>query len=93
MIKAEIDDELELKFRELATRKFGCGKDALSRAVEEAIYIWVSLNEREQTDFKEDPVEAINGILSDIKADSVELQHKIKYIWASKGLQDVSDRH
>jgi len=93
MIRAKIDSELELRFRELAMRKFGYGKGALSKAVEEAIYIWVSLNEKEHTDFKEDPVEAIDGILSDIKIDSVELQHRIKHIWASKGLQDVSDRH
>ncbi len=31
MIRAKINNELELRFRELAMRKFGYGKGALSR--------------------------------------------------------------
>lgn len=33
MIKAKIDKKLELKFRELAMRRYGYSKGAISRAV------------------------------------------------------------
>ncbi len=82
MIKAKIDSKLELRFRELAMRKFGYSKGAISRAVEEAILRWISLAEEGSISFKGDPVEVIDGILSDINMGSVELQHMIKDIWA-----------
>jgi hypothetical protein len=37
VIKAKIDKKLELKFRELAMRRYGYSKGAISRAVEDAI--------------------------------------------------------
>ena len=82
MIKAKIDSRLELRFRELAMRKFGYSKGAISRAVEEAILRWISLAEEGSISFEGDPVEVIDGILSDINMGSVELQHVIKDIWA-----------
>ncbi len=82
MIKAKIDSRLELRFRELAMRKFGYSKGAISRAVEEAILRWISLAEEGSISFEGDPVEVIDGILSDINMGSVELQHMIKDIWA-----------
>ncbi|NAZ14090.1 MAG: hypothetical protein GU359_08125 [Desulfurococcales archaeon] len=84
MIKAKIDKKLELKFRELAMRRYGYSKGAISRAVEDAILKWISLVEKEQISFEGDPIEAIKGILSDVKFDSVELQHMIKDIWISR---------
>lgn len=89
MIRAKIDSRLELRFRELAMKRFGYGKGALSKAVEEAILRWVSLVEEESVFFDGDPVEAIDGVLSDIRLDSVELQHRIKDIWVSKVLENV----
>ncbi len=83
MIRAKIDNKLELKFRELAMKRFGYGKGAISKAVEEAILMWIAFVERESIVFEGDPVEVIDGILSEIDMDSVELQHKIKDIWAS----------
>jgi len=82
VIKAKIDSRLELRFRELAMRKFGYSKGAISRAVEEAILRWISLAEEGSISFEGDPVEVIDGILSDINMGSVELQHVIKDIWA-----------
>ncbi len=82
MIKAKIDSRLELRFRELAMRKFGYSKGTISRAVEEAILRWISLAEEGSISFEGDPVEVIDGILSDINMGSVELQHMIKDIWA-----------
>jgi hypothetical protein len=87
VIKAKIDKKLELKFRELAMRRYGYSKDAISRAVEDAILKWISLVEKEQISFEGDPIEAIKGILSDVKIVSVELQHMIKDIWISRLLE------
>jgi hypothetical protein len=84
MIRAKIDEKLELRFRELAMKRFGYGKGALSKAVEEAVLKWVSSVGDEDIVFEEDPVKAIDGVLSDINIDSVELQHRIRDIWASK---------
>jgi hypothetical protein len=41
--------------------------------------------------FERDLVEVIDGILADLKTDSVELQHKLGEIWISKVLGDVPD--
>ena len=87
MIKAKIDKKLELKFRGLAMRRYGYSKGAISRAVEDAILKWISLVEKEQISFEGDPIEAIKGILSDVKFESVELQHMIKDIWISRLLE------
>ena len=90
MIRAKIDERLERKFRELAMKRFGYGKGALSKAVEEAILKWVSLVGRKEVVFEGDPVEAIDGLLSDVNIDSVKLQHKIKEIWMGKVAENVS---
>lgn len=87
LIRARIDGRLELRFRELAMRRFGYGKGALSRAVEEAILRWVSSVEEESVFFEGDPVEVIDSVLSDVRLDSVELQHRIKDIWVSRVLE------
>jgi hypothetical protein len=87
VIKAKIDKKLELKFRGLAMRRYGYNKGAISRAVEDAILKWISLVKKEQISFEGDPIEAIKGILSDVKFESVELQHMIKDIWISRLLE------
>lgn len=89
MIRAEIDDKLERRFRELAMKRFGYGKGALTRAVEEAILRWISSVEKEVVTFEGDPVETIDGILSGIDIDSVDLQHRVKGLWTSKVSKDV----
>ena len=88
VIRANIDPRLERRFRELAMRRFGYSKGALSKAVEEAIIKWISSIENENESFEGDPIEAIEGILSDIDMESVFLQHKIKDLWASKGAEE-----
>jgi hypothetical protein len=79
-LRLQIRDDLEARFREAAMRRFGYSKGALSRAAEEAIERWLS--SIEEVKFDGDPVEAIEGILSDIKASSVELQHLAKRLWS-----------
>ena len=91
ILKVNIDEKLELRFRELAMKKFGYSKDALSRALEEAIIKWISDKESEEYVFEGDPVEAIDGLLAEIDKDSVELQHRIKDIWISRIRENVSN--
>ena len=54
-----------------AMMKFGYGKGALTKAVEEDILKWISFVEEETITFEGDPVEAIDGILSEIDINSV----------------------
>ena len=91
VLKVNVDEKLELRFRKLAMKKFGYSKGALSRALEEAIIKWISDTESEECVFEGDPVEAIDGLLAEIDIDSVELQHRIKDIWISRTRENVSD--
>ena len=88
-LRIKIDQKLERRFREAAMRRFGYGKGALSKAAEEAIRRWVSTVESESLSFDEDPVEAIDGLLSDIDLNSVDLQHEAIKLWTSKALKDI----
>jgi len=90
LIRAKINEKLERRFRELAMKRFGYGKGALSKAVEEAILNWISLVGKREVVFEGDPVEAIDGLLWDVNIDSVKLQHKIKEIWISRAAENVS---
>ena len=91
VIRAKIDERLERKFRELAMKRFGYGKGALKKAAEEAILKWISTVESEEIKFEGDPVEDIEGLLSGININSVELQHKIKEMWMLKVAENLSD--
>lgn len=91
MIRVNIDKHIERRFRELAMKKFGYGKGALSKAAEEAILRWINSVDNEEIVFEEDPVEAIDGLLSDIDIGSVELQHKAIGIWIDNLLKNVSN--
>jgi hypothetical protein len=70
-------------------KKFGYGKGALSKAAEEAIINWISC-EKTTPAFEGDPVKAIEGLLKEIKIDSVTLQHETQKIWGKKVLENVS---
>ena len=65
-------------------KRFGYGKGALSKAAEEAIVNWLSNIEKDEICFEEDPVKAIEGLLKEIKIDSVELQHETQKLWTKK---------
>ena len=70
-------------------KKFGYAKGALSKAAEEAILSWVSAEEKKPV-FEGDPVRAIEGLLKDVDADSVQLQHETQMVWAKKVLEHAS---
>ena len=79
-LRVNVNEELENRFREAAMRKFGFTKGALSQAAEEAIRLWLASTSRGR--FEGDPVQAIDGILSNIKMDSVKLQHTASKHWS-----------
>jgi hypothetical protein len=89
-LRVQIDKHLEQKFREFAMKKFGYAKGALSKAAEEALIQWTLTQEKEKISFNKDPVEAIDGLLSNINIDSVSLQHETQELWAIKVLKNVS---
>ena len=93
VLRVSVDEKLELRFRELAMKRFRYSKGALSRALEEAIIKWISDVESEEFTFEGDPVEAIDGLLADIDIDSVELQHRIRDLWVLKTAGNVSGGH
>ncbi len=85
-LRVKINPKVEERFREAAMKRFGCGKDALSVAAEEAILKWLSTTEKEPSNFEGDPVKAIEGLLKDVNVDSVTLQHNTQKLWAKKVL-------
>lgn len=92
VLKVQIDEKVERKFRELAMRRFGYGKGSLSEAAEEAFLMWISSVEG-ALEFSGDPVGAIDGLLGEVEADAVRLQHEAKKLWSLKVVKDVSDRY
>ncbi|MGH9923339.1 MAG: hypothetical protein ACRD38_11365 [Nitrososphaerales archaeon] len=79
-LRVNVDEDLENRFREAAMRKFGFGKGALSHAAEEAIRLWLASTSKGK--FDGDPVDAIDGILANIKMDSVKMQHLASKLWS-----------
>lgn len=79
-LRVNLDEEIENRFREAAMRKFGFTKGALSHAAEEAIKLWLASTSNQR--FDGDPVEAIDGILSEVKIDSVKMQHLASKLWS-----------
>lgn len=79
-MRVNLDEETENRFREAALRKFGFTKGALSQAAEEAIRLWLASTSKRT--FKGNPVEAIDGILSSVKIDSIKMQHLALKLWS-----------
>jgi hypothetical protein len=44
-IRGVVSKDSEEKFRKLAMKKFGYGRGSLSKAIEEALEIWIRINE------------------------------------------------
>jgi len=88
-IKVYISDGLERKFREAAMKLYGYGKGSLSIASEKAFAAWLSQVSQalDIAETIEDPVEAIYGLLSDVKKTGVELQHEAGKIRARRTLE------
>ena len=81
-IKVMVGDEVERRFRRVAMGRYGYGRGALSEAAEAALSEWSS-GEDMEVDLPpglEDPVSAIEGLLANTRATSVELQHDARRI-------------
>jgi hypothetical protein len=87
-LRLQLRNDLEKRFREAAMRRFGFGKGALTRAAGEAFEGWLSRT-KENIRFEGDPVKAIDGILGSEELNSVELQHSVRKVWASKVSRNV----
>jgi len=85
-MKVIIDDKVEKEFRRVAMKKYGYGKGALSEAAEAAFDEWSSNQDRDVTVASDlsDPVIAIEGLLRNVRANSVELQHEATKVRAKK---------
>ncbi len=73
-IKINLEDGKEKIFRERAMKKFGYKKGALSKALEEAVDMWL-LVETNKLPMVNSPTRELDGLLSGIEETSVELQH------------------
>ena len=84
VLKVEFEKEFERKFRELAMRKFGFSKGAIKKASEEAIEVWIEMEDNELPKIQKQA--NIRGILKAYKGKytSVELQHEARKLWANK---------
>jgi len=89
-LRLQLRKETEARFREEAMKRFGFGRGALSKAGEQAIETWLGTTARAPK-FEGDPVKAIQGILSETEAGSVELQHSVQKTWAAKVMHHASD--
>lgn len=89
-LKVQIDERLAKKFREIAMKIFGYSKGSLSKAAEASIRNWIDGVEELEEHSSEDPVDAIDGLLKDIKLDSVTLQHRLKDLWLNTVDENVS---
>jgi hypothetical protein len=89
-LRLQVRDDLEKRFREAAMKRFGFGKGALTRAAEQAFERWLSTS-KESVHFEGDPVKAIDGILGEMKLNSVQLQHSVRRSWASKVSRNATD--
>lgn len=85
-IKVYVSDDVERRFRETAMKIYGYGKGSLSIASEKALSQWVSsmAGVIDVVDSIEEPLDAISGLLSEVDADGVELQHAAREIRARR---------
>lgn len=85
-MKVILSDDTERRFRRVAMMRYGYGKGALSEAAEAALEAWSSSEDQEveMPEGMDDPVATIEGMLRNVQASSVELQHDASRIRASK---------
>jgi len=93
-LKVQLSEETEKKFREAAMRHFGYGKGALSLAAERALSEWVARERRVERLLKDigDPLDAIEGVLAQVKTGAVQLQHEATQIRSRKALAHAAHR-
>ncbi|MEM2950862.1 MAG: hypothetical protein QXV52_07190 [Nitrososphaeria archaeon] len=85
-IKVYVSEKVEERFRQLAMMIYGYGRGSLSKAAEDAFMKWITQHEisLKKVSIPEDPINAIRGMLSNVKKSGVELQHEARRIRATK---------
>ncbi len=90
-LKVNIPEELDRRFREIAMKKYGYTKGALSLAAEKALTEWtVKREEMEKVKtvarkYTKDPIDELEGMLSHVKGKtSVQLKREAMDIWAEE---------
>ena len=91
-LRIQLDEGTEQEFREKAMQLYGYSKGALSKAAEVALEDWANKIEIPSLKQKgKEPVDAIEGLMSSINKDSLELQHATLKIW-EQGLQKLAEK-
>lgn len=96
VLKIQVSQKLEKKFREKAMTKYGYHKGSITNAAEEALSLWVreiEIPDKTARKSKTYTTAKLEGLMKNIDIDSVKLQHEAKNIWTEKVLKHVSDRH
>ncbi|MEM0054321.1 MAG: hypothetical protein QXL89_09075 [Nitrososphaeria archaeon] len=85
-IKVYVSEKVEERFRQLAMMIYGYGRGSLSKAAEDAFMKWITQHEisLKKVSIPEDPINAIRGMLANVKKSGVELQHEARRIRATK---------
>lgn len=93
VLKVNISSELGKKFREIAMKKYGYTKGALSAAAQKALANWTLKNEKMEKTKEvvkrhiKNPVEELEGMLAHVKGrTSEQLQNEALDIWAEEVL-------
>ena len=99
ILKVNLPDDIEKKFREYAMKRFGYSRGALSTATGQLVSEFVRKESMKEEMKKitekeiKNPVEAIKGLLSHVKnKTSVELQHEASRYRAKMAMHGVSGR-
>ncbi len=74
-LKVQLQKEKAQRVREIAMRRFGFSKGAITKGMQEALDDWMKKNQEKANPVVPDWSD-IRGALKDIKMTSVELQHK-----------------
>jgi hypothetical protein len=92
-LKVNISSELEKKFREIAMKKYGYARGALSTAAQKALANWTLKNEKIENAKEvvkkhiKNPVDELEGMLAHVKGKTSEqLQNEALDIWAEEAL-------
>ena len=85
VLKFELEEKLEHKFREAAMKRYGFAKGSLQKASKEALSNWVTQQSSIVPKVKE-PFELVEGVLGHLrgKKTSVQLQHEATKLWTKQ---------
>ncbi|MHA1143514.1 MAG: hypothetical protein ACTSRW_02185 [Candidatus Helarchaeota archaeon] len=81
-IRIKLPEEIELKFREIAMKKYGFGKGSLTKAATHAIIQWIAFNDKINP--VEKPTDELKGMLKNVKGTSLDLQHEASSLFLKR---------